>query len=76
MLFCFGLVVLVVSSAFTLNDDPFATLLKKLAEFTKNYPTEKVHLHLDKPYYAIGEDIWFKAYVTDSRTSAPTAASR
>jgi hypothetical protein len=27
---------------------------------------EKVHLHLDKPYYAAGQTIWFKAYVVDA----------
>lgn len=26
---------------------------------------EKVHLHLDKPYYAAGQSIWFKVYVVD-----------
>jgi len=62
-------------SAFAIADDPFADLLKKLEEFTKKYPTEKVHLHLDKPYYAIGDDIWFKAYVVDGKTAEPTALS-
>ena len=56
-------------------DDPFLALLKKLEEFTKRYPTEKVHLHLDKPYYAAGDNIWFKAYVNDGRTEQPTAES-
>ncbi|MGY3053848.1 hypothetical protein ACVWYG_002050 [Pedobacter sp. UYEF25] len=27
-------------------------------------PQEKVYLHTDKPYYALGDTIWFKAYVT------------
>jgi hypothetical protein len=58
-----------------LTEDPFAELLKKLDAFVKKYPQEKVYLHLDKPYYAIGDDIWFKAYVTDSRTAAPTTTS-
>lgn len=62
-------------SAFISDDDPFAALLKKLEEFTKKYPQEKIYLHLDKPYYAIGDDIWFKAYVLDSRTSAPSTIS-
>jgi hypothetical protein len=75
MLLFFCLSALLVSSAFKHHDDPFASLLKKLVAFTKNYPTEKVHLHLDKPYYAIGEDIWFKAYVIDSRNAEPTAIS-
>ncbi|MES2417929.1 MAG: TonB-dependent receptor plug domain-containing protein [Bacteroidota bacterium] len=61
--------------AFTVAEDPFTELLKKLEEFTRKYPQEKVHLHLDKPYYAIGDDIWFKAYVIDSKTSMPTNVS-
>jgi hypothetical protein len=28
-------------------------------------PAEKVYLHVDKPYYHIGDTIWFKAYVTN-----------
>ena len=67
--------VFLTLSAFALGDDPFAELLKKLEEFAKRYPQEKVHLHLDKPYYAIGDDIWFKAYVVDSRTNAPSGIS-
>ncbi len=57
-------------------EDPFLALLKKLEEFTKRYPIEKAHLHLDKPYYAAGDNIWFKAYVADARTSQPTAESK
>lgn len=56
-------------------EDPFLQLLKKLEAYTKNYPQEKVHLHLDKPYYAIGDDIWFKAYIVDTKTLTPTQTS-
>lgn len=56
-------------------DDPLLALLKKLEEFTKKYPVEKVYLHLDKPYYAAGDDIWFKAYVTDWKTGQLSAMS-
>lgn len=52
--------------AFRMADDPFEALLKKLADYTQGHPQEKVHLHLDKPYYAIGDNIWFKAYVTNN----------
>ncbi len=40
------------------------TILAKQAKFINNYPVEKVYLHLDKPYYAAGDTLWFKAYVT------------
>jgi len=69
------LICLLSFSAFTVDDDPFAALLKKLEEFTKKYPQEKIHIHLDKPYYGIGDKIWLKAYVIDAKTSAPTSIS-
>ena len=75
LLFSLVLTGLFGLSAFTLREDPFAALLKKLEEFAKKYPQEKVHLHLDRPYYAIGDDIWFKAYVVDSRTNMPSTIS-
>ncbi len=34
-----------------------------LEEYGKNYPQEKVYLHLDKHMYAAGETIWFKGYI-------------
>ena len=42
--------------------------LKDLAQKAVNvglsHPVEKVYLHFDKPYYAVGDTIWFKAYLT------------
>ncbi len=40
------------------------TMLTQLEAYAQERPQEKVYLHLDKPYYAAGDDIWFKAYVT------------
>ncbi len=65
---CLAMLSIVGLSAFKAKEDPILVLLKKLEAFTKKYPTEKAYLHLDKPYYAAGDDIWFKAYVTDGST--------
>lgn len=72
-----GLLLLVCLGfyAFRIADDPFELLLEKLSAYNEDHPQEKVHLHLDKPYYAIGDDIWFKAYITDSRTGGPSMIS-
>lgn len=45
---------------------PYATdsVLAGLEQYAQRYPQEKVYLHLDKPYYTVGDDIWFKGYVT------------
>ena len=40
------------------------TLIDKTAKFVAAYPIEKVYLHMDKPFYAAGDTVWFKAYVT------------
>lgn len=43
---------------------PLNTIITKSVKFTNDYPIEKVYVHFDKPYYAVGDTIWFKAYVT------------
>ncbi|WP_285008658.1 carboxypeptidase-like regulatory domain-containing protein [Pedobacter faecalis] len=35
-----------------------------LQRWSDSHPLEKVYLHTDKPYYLVGDTIWFKAYVT------------
>lgn len=50
-------------------------VLQKLAEYEETYPQEKVYLHLDKPYYSVGDDIWFKAYVTVGQQNFLSALS-
>lgn len=69
------LLIFLATSAFIRNEDPFSDLLSKLEVYNKNNQQEKVHLHLDKPYYAIGDDIWFKAYVLNTVTSEPSQIS-
>ena len=41
-----------------------------LPEIRKNSEMrfEKVYLHLDRPYYSAGDDIWIKAYLVDAVT--------
>ena len=48
------------------EDDPLTAFLLKLERYRDNYSQEKVHIHMDKPYYAIGDTIWFKSYVVNS----------
>lgn len=43
---------------------PLQTILEKKAQALKEHPYEKIYLQFDKPYYAVGDTIWFKAYIT------------
>ena len=52
-------------SAFAQRDSiPLTTIIAKTQKLTNDHPTEKVYIHFDKPYYAVNDTIWFKAYVT------------
>jgi hypothetical protein len=52
-------------SASAQNDLPVLNqIMSKNDKVYNDFPIEKVYLHFDKPYYAIGDTIWFKAYLT------------
>ena len=40
------------------------SLVESLNEHAITLPVEKLYLHIDKPYYAAGEYIYLKAYLT------------
>lgn len=42
---------------------PINTVVERLQKVLGVYPIEKVHLHFDKPYYAVGDTLWFKTYL-------------
>ncbi|WP_214072385.1 carboxypeptidase-like regulatory domain-containing protein [Mucilaginibacter sp. dw_454] len=45
-------------------DDPVDKIVSALQKWSNANPQEKVYLQTDKPYYLVGDTIWFKAYVT------------
>lgn len=62
----FSIIVSAIALGFVRQDDPLTKILLQIEKYRLQYPQEKVHLHLDKPYYAIGDNIWFKAYVVNA----------
>ncbi len=43
------------------------TIIERNQKLIDEFPTEKVYLHFDKPYYAVGDTIWFKAYIASGQ---------
>lgn len=52
------------SFAYGQNSSPSKAITARLTAFSVNQPVEKAYLQFDKPYYAAGDTIFFKAYVT------------
>ncbi|SFV28462.1 MG2 domain-containing protein [Thermoflavifilum thermophilum] len=73
----FGLwVILLLGALSFVAEDPLGErILQALHQFHQQYPQEKVYVQLDKDYYAAGETIWFKAYVTLNRTPTPLSTN-
>src|ERR1700744_5870140 len=46
------------------------SIIAAIDSFHKRQPIEKLYLHLDKPYYAIGDTMRFKAYLLNESLSA------
>ncbi|RZK33933.1 MAG: hypothetical protein EOO61_14445, partial [Hymenobacter sp.] len=47
-------------------------LVAKLDSFGYSKAPEKLYLQLDKPYYALGDTIWFKAYLLQAGLLIPS----
>ena len=70
------LVLTVFSLSFSLSDNPLNRIIAGFQRYLDELPQEKVYLHFDRPYYAAGETIWFKAYLTAGAFHLPSTLSR
>jgi len=55
--------------------DELLTLKASSDSAAKIHPSEKLYLQLDKPYYALGDTIWLKAYLFNAPTLLFSAKS-
>lgn len=62
----FSVIASIIVLGFVRDDEPLKKILQQIEKYRLQYPQEKIHLHMDKPYYAIGDNIWFKAYVVNA----------
>lgn len=46
---------------------PINTVVERLQKYLGVYPLEKLHMHFDKPYYAVGDTLWFKTYLYNNQ---------
>lgn len=61
----FLLAILVNFTGFAQQDSiVLNNIISKTKQIAEEQPLEKVYLHFDKPYYAVADTMWFKAYLT------------
>ncbi|MBN3580801.1 TonB-dependent receptor plug domain-containing protein [Algoriphagus aestuarii] len=70
-----GLAVSLIIFSFTSYNDPLKKIIESFEENLSKNPIEKVYVHLDRSYYAPGETIWFKSYLTAGPFHQPSSLS-
>src|SRR6478752_5845225 len=61
-------------SAFSQNTPE--SLRHKLEEYVRDSPQEELYVHTDKPYYSLGDTIWFKVYLLEEHTHLSDTVSK
>ena len=58
-----------------LNGQPKAWL-NHILDYYAKVPKECIYLQTDRPYYAAGDTVWFRAHLLDAATRVPVSRSR
>ena len=58
------------------QESPVRNTINAFQDYTEIHPVEKIYLHLDKPYYAAGEYMYFRVYLTDIHLNQAKVESR
>lgn len=64
-------------AGFQAIDDDFAQkIASQLLKYRSVFPQEKAYLHLDKPYYTVGDTLWYKGYLVEGSLHHADSASQ
>src|SRR5215218_10357678 len=61
-----GIVMFFIFFSFAPPDDILQSILKKVNDYHQTHQQEKIYLHIDKPFYAAGDNVWFKTYLVEA----------
>jgi hypothetical protein len=62
-------IIFLLSTNLVQAQDSLANVFfERFEQNSTKHASEKLYLHLDKPYYAIGDDLWFKVYAIGAKT--------
>lgn len=52
------------------------SVIAKVDTFNSHFPVEKLYLQFDKPYYAVGDTLWFKGYLVNQTLAYSPLSAR
>ncbi len=75
IVFIYTALSLLAATTFGQVNSGLLTTISAIAGMRDRFPIEKLHLQLDKPYYALGDTIRFKAYLLNADFLKPSIRS-
>ncbi|MGV3600588.1 MAG: hypothetical protein ACO1N1_05240 [Dyadobacter fermentans] len=67
--FIYGLLALAFAGpSYSQDDAMLASMQQRFGLYTERAVQEKMYVHIDRPFYLVGETIWFKAYNLNGST--------
>ena len=54
--------------SFAQDDAMLVSMQQRFGLYTERAVQEKMYVHIDRPFYLVGESIWFKAYNLNGAT--------
>ena len=70
------LIVFVSLCSITFAQTTVKTIIGKIDDYNTKLPAEKLYLQFDKPFYAVGDTIWFKGYILNQGLSYSPLSGR
>lgn len=69
---------LILTSAIAQSEKDTLFFINAMQRFRtlQQIPVEKLYLHIDKPYYSAGENIWYSGYLVNAISLQPNALSK
>lgn len=71
----FTLAPVLLLSSFLMREKSISEVLEKINQYFNERPMEKIFLHMDKPYYTSGDDLWYSAYVVNYNSNTASKLS-
>lgn len=70
-----AIVFIAILLSFSFENDSLQKIVDQIENYYREYPEEKAFIQTDKPFYMVGETIWFKAYLVEGISNKPDSVS-
>lgn len=69
------MIPIILLSSYMIKENSAIKIIKKINQYFQERPMERIFLHLDKPYYVSGDDLWYAGYILNYNSNTTSDLS-